>query len=107
MSGIVNKAFYDAGERSFTFVGVQDVEPYLEQNKQLRSMEQKGEWRHTSTIPNIVLTQWLHEELDRGHVGLRLGSKEFSEIIQRKLNDPDWAYLRTDGVRHRIGYGDS
>jgi hypothetical protein len=37
---------------------------------------------------------------------LRLGSKEFDQIIHRKLQDPDWAYLRTDGVRHRVGFGD-
>jgi hypothetical protein len=107
MSEIVNRAFHDAGERKFTFVRVQDVEPYLEHNKKLRAMEQKNDtWRHTSTIPNIILEKWLHEELDRGHVGLRLGSREFDQIIHRKLQDPDWAYLRTDGVRHRVGFGD-
>jgi hypothetical protein len=108
MSNIVNKAFLDAAERKLTFVGVQDVEPYLEHAKKLRAMEQKSDaWRHTGMIPNIILTKWLHEELDRGHKGLRIGSKEFDQIIWRKLQDPDWAYLRTDGVRHKVGYGDS
>ena len=106
MSGLVSKALYDAGERKFTFVRVQDIEPYLEHNKQLRTMEQKGDWRHTSSIPNVILMRWLNEEIDRGYKGLRLYSKEFDKIIQRKLKDPDWAYLRTDGVRHRVGYGD-
>jgi hypothetical protein len=45
-------------------------------------MEQKGEWRQTSSIPNIILMKWLNEEIDRGHKGLRLYSKEFDEIIQ-------------------------
>ena len=106
MSGLSTQTTYDAGERKFTFVRVQDIEPYLEHNKQLRGMEQKGDWRHTSTIPNIILMKWLNEELDRGRTGLRLYSREFDEVIQRKLNDPDWAYLRTDGVRHRLGFGD-
>lgn len=108
MSGLSSQTVYDAGERKFTFVRVQDIEPYLEHNKRLRSMEQKNDaWRQTSTIPNIILMKWLNEEIDRGHKGLRLYSKEFDLIIQRKLQDPDWAYLRTDGVRHRVGYGDS
>lgn len=106
MSGLSSKTLYDAGERKFTFVRVQDIEPYLEHNKQLRATEQKGNWRHTSTIPNVILMKWLNEEIDRGHKGLRLYSQEFDKIIQRKLNDPDWAYLRTDGVKHRVGYGD-
>ena len=107
MSDLASQTLYDAGERKFTFVRVQDIEPYLENAKRLRSEEQKGEWRQTSTIPNVILMKWLHEELDRGNVGLRLYTKEFDKIIQRKLSDPDWAYLRTDGVRHRVGYGDS
>ncbi len=106
MSGLSSQTLYDAGERKFTFVRVQDIEPYLEHNKQLRTMEQKGEWRHTSSIPNIILMKWLNEEIDRGNKGLRLYTKEFDEIIRRKLQDPDYAYLRTDGVRHRVGYGD-
>ncbi len=107
MSGLTSHTKYDAAERKFTFVRVQDVEPYLEHNKKLRSMEQKNDaWRHTSTIPNIILMKWLNEELDRGRKGLRLYSKEFDEVIQRKLSDPDWAYLRTDGVKHRTGFGD-
>lgn len=105
MSGLASQTLYDAGERKFTFVRVQDIEPYLERNKKLRTMEQKGEWRHTSSIPNIILMRWLNEEIERGHKGLRLYSKEFDAIIQRKLQDPDWAYLRTDGPCHRVGYG--
>lgn len=107
MSGLSSHTLYDAGERKFTFVRVQDVEPYLEHNKKLRAQEQTGDWRHTSTIPNVILMRWLNEEYERGRVGLRLYSREFDEVIQQKLKDPDWAYLRTDGVRHRVGFGDS
>ena len=106
MSGLASQTLYDASERKFTFVRVQDIEPYLENNKQLRTQEQKGDWRQTASIPNIILMKWLNEEIDRGHKGLRLYTKEFDEVIRRKLQDPDYAYLRTDGVRHRVGYGD-
>lgn len=107
MSGLVSQTHYDASERKFTFTRVQDLEPYLENNKRLRAQEQKNEfWRHTAEIPNIILMKWLNEEYARGRTGLRLYTKEFDEIIRQKLNDPDWAYLRVDGVQHRVGFGD-
>ena len=79
----------------------QDVEPILERNKMLRSMPQPprrpGDWgRHIATIPNVILVRWLNEEHARGRTDLALFSKEFDEVVQHKLNDPDWAYLRTD-----------
>jgi len=52
--------------------------------------------RHIATIPNVVLVRWLNEEHARGRTDLALFSKEFDEVVQHKLNDPDWAYLRTD-----------
>ena len=75
----------------------QDVEPILEHNKMLRSQQQRSDWgRHIATIPNVILVRWLNEEHARGRTDLALFSKEFDEVVQRKLNDPDWAYLRTD-----------
>ena len=75
----------------------QDVEPILERNKWLRSQRQKSDWgRHVATIPNVILMRWLNEEHARGRTDLALFSKEFDDVVKRKLNDPDWAYLRTD-----------
>ena len=75
----------------------QDVEPILERNKMLRSQPQRSDWgRHIATIPNVILVRWLNEEHARGRRDLALFSKEFDEVVKRKLNDPDWAYLRTD-----------
>lgn len=109
MSEIVNKAFYDAGAREFTFLRVQDVEDILDDNKRLQNEAQRSDWhRHIATIPNIFLEKWLHEELDRGRVGLKIGTKEFDEIIKRKLQDPDYRHLRTDSrhTSHFTGFGD-
>jgi len=76
---------------------VQDVEPILERNKALRSIEQKSDWgRHIASIPNVILVRWLNEEYARGNVGLRIFSKEFDALIAMKLNDPDWKFLRVD-----------
>ena len=69
----------------------QDVEPILERNKWLRSQRQKSDWgRHVATIPNVILMRWLNEEHARGRTDLALFSKEFDEVVKRKLNDPDW-----------------
>lgn len=108
MSEVVSKAFYDAGERSFTFLRVQDVEDIIDNNKRLQNEQQRGEWfRQTAEIPNIILHQWLLEEHARGNVTAKLYTKEFDEIIKRKINDPDYAWLRTDAkhLAGRVGYG--
>ncbi len=75
----------------------QDVEPILERNKMLRSIEQRSDWgRHIASIPNVILVRWLNEEYARGNMGLRIFSKEFDGLVARKLSDPDWKFLRVD-----------
>jgi hypothetical protein len=85
---------------------VQDVEPILEHNALLRTMEQKSDWgRHIASIPNVIMERWFNEEYERGNVSLRLYSKEMDEIVARKLKDPQWAYLRTDMASAMLGFG--
>ena len=87
----------DRNDRKIIARSVQDVEPILERNKALRSVPQRSDWgRHIATIPNVILVKWLNEEYISGNVGLRMYTTEFNELVQRKLQDPDWAYLRTD-----------
>ena len=75
----------------------QDVEDIIEHNKALRNEPQRSDWgRHVASIPLNVINQWLTEEWARGNVNARFGSKEFDALIQRKLRDHDWLYLRTD-----------
>ena len=96
---------WDEGEKKTTFVRVQDVEPILEQNKVDRSLEQRSDWgRHVARIPNVIIEQWLHEEMDKGNTMLRLGTAEFDALIKRKLADPDWAFLRTDKPALQAGW---
>jgi hypothetical protein len=109
MFGEIDTQFHvDEGERLFTVNRVQDVEDIIERNKQLQTIEQKGDWgRHIATIPNIFLEKWLKEEWDRGNVDLKLFSVEFDELCERKLKDPDWLFLRTDSqqVQGFLGFG--
>ncbi|MBM7483319.1 hypothetical protein ACVWWI_003365 [Bradyrhizobium sp. USDA 3686] len=106
---VETKLYLDASAKSFTFVRVQDVEPILELNKRQRANPYTSDFgKHVARIPNVIMERWLHEELDRGNVGVRLYSDEFDRIIERKLQDPDWAYLRTDAPATRRGWiGDS
>jgi hypothetical protein len=87
----------DRSERKIIALTEQDVEPILERNHALRGEPQTSDWgRHVASIPNVILVRWLNEEYARGHVRLRMFTREFDELVQRKLRDPDWKYLRTD-----------
>ncbi len=71
----------------------QDVEPILDRNKALQNEPQCGDFRHIGTIPNVILVKWMNEE---GANVLKMSSEEFGKFIKRKLDDPDWRWLRTD-----------
>lgn len=75
----------------------QDVQPILDQNAALRSERQKSDWgRHVATIPNVLLERWLNEEWAKGNTTLKPSGPEFNALIRRKLQDPDYRWLRTD-----------
>lgn len=84
---------YDASERTITFRRLQDVEPIIENNKELQKLPQKSDWgRHIASIPNVILERWIKED---GVNYLALPGREFAKLIRRKLRDPDYAWLRT------------
>lgn len=93
----------DRGEKLIVAETTQDVEPILDRNHALRSMEQRSDWgKHVATIPNVVLTKWLNEEYARGNIGLRLFTEEFDRLVACKLKDPEWAFLRTDAPASQV-----
>jgi hypothetical protein len=97
MDGVTVKAHFDSNGQDLTIQHVQDVEPILEWNKEARRDEQHSDWgRHVARIPNVIYVKWLDEEYRKGNTSLRMFSPEFDEIVQKKLEDPEWAYLRTD-----------
>ena len=74
----------------------EDVEPTLEHNKSLRTMSQKSDWgRQVAKVPTVILLQWLNAEWQRGN-DIKYLSPEYYALVWKKLQDPDWAYLRTD-----------
>lgn len=78
---------------------VQHVSPTLDLNKTSRNDETQ-KWRgknndfwKVGSIPLVVLHQWMVEE------GINFMTKEGLQRIKRKLDDPNWAYLKTAPVR--------
>ena len=87
----------DRNEKIIVAATTQNVEPILDRNRALRGEPQRSDWgRHVATIPNVILVKWLNEEYARGNLALRMFTAEFNELVARKLNDPEWAYLRVD-----------
>lgn len=105
MDGVLIRPHIDSNGRELAIEHVQDVAPILEWNRQARQDEQRGDWgRHVARIPNVIYVQWLNEEHARGNNSLRLFTPEFDAIVQRKLDDPEWAYLRTDRPKLQAGW---
>ena len=100
--------FHSVDKNTVAVERIQDVEPILDHNKLLRSLPQKSDWgRHIASIPNVIYERWFNEEYARGNVSVRMFTKEFDEIVARKLKDPEWAFLRTDNPSNpfHMGWG--
>lgn len=86
---------------------VQDVEDIIENNKRLQNEPQsrKSDLRHLASIPNVLIERWINEEYARGNVGLRMFTAEFDQLVERKLRDPEWAFLRVDNPSNPFHVG--
>lgn len=92
-------------KRQVTVYCEDDIEDVLEENKRLRGISQKSDWgRHVASIPNVISVQWLNDEWKRGNTSLRFLSPEWDKLVERKLRDPDWAFLRTDAPTSFVGW---
>ena len=105
MDDVLIRPHFDRNGRDLAIEHVQDVEPILQWNHEARRDEQRGEWgRHVARIPNVIYVKWLNEEHARGNISIRMFSPEFDLVVQRKLDDPDWAFLRTDRPKLQSGW---
>ncbi|MDI1262505.1 MAG: hypothetical protein PS018_04520 [bacterium] len=105
MYGVLIRPHLDSNGKDLAIEHVQDVEPILQWNQRARESEQRGEWgRHIARIPNVVYVKWLDEEYARGNRTLRMFTAEFDLIVQGKLQDPEWAHLRTDRPKLQAGW---
>ncbi len=101
---VSTELYPDRNDKDIIAVSTQDIEPEIEQAKELRKVEQKSDWgRHVASIPNILLNALLNEEWARGNHSLRLNSPEFNELVRRKLQ-MEWAAFRVDRSAPMIGW---
>lgn len=88
----------DAG--AVRFESEQNTDAITDRNKAMRNHNDgytpSRELRRVATIPDIIALKWFNEE------GWWVYNPDHADRLARKLNDPDFAYLRTaDG---HIGY---
>jgi hypothetical protein len=101
------QTLYHADGSSFTVERVQDVEPIIEHNKLLRTLEQRSDWgRHRYSIPCVVLEKWLNEERERGNIHMQFGSEEYYQMVERRMQDPDNAAFKVEASFNGVlGFG--
>ena len=80
---------------------MQDVGPILELNKkkandtELTKRGFKESWWKYADIPNIIIEKWLNED------GINVYNKDHNKAVFKKLNDPEYRYLKTTAKYHR------
>ena len=105
MDDLAVKVHLDSNGEDLAVEHIQDVEPILNWNREARREEQNNDWgRHIARIPNVIYVKWFDEEHEKGNTSLRMFTKEFDEIVQKKLQDPEWAYLRVDRPKLQAGW---
>jgi hypothetical protein len=94
--------FYGNNDGTFTISNQQDVSGILEANKREANVEsiskkgiKKGYW-HYATIPNILVAKWSAE------VGGDILSNKFKKELFKRLNHPDYKYLKATHGRHTV-----
>lgn len=93
-TGVSTYHEYNHQNKTTTIGYSQNVESILSLNKEMAKDLDRGytsadkTMRRVASIPVVVQLQWLKEGLD-------LYNKDHWSGIAKKLNDPDWRYLRT------------
>jgi len=93
-AGIHSFHDYDASNDVTHIQKVQDVEPILERNKELAKTDHqkngiRSGWWHAASIPNVIIEKWISED------GINFYNPDHWAAVKRKLNSPEWRYLRT------------
>lgn len=101
-----SKLWLDRNDKLIIAEKVQDVEPILEHNKALQSIEQRSDWgRHVASVPMVIIEKWLNEEYARGNTSLRFLGPGFDAWYEKKIKDPDNRAWRTDNPSNPFHLG--
>lgn len=89
----IRHEWQDNEDGTYTVISSADCEPVIEQNKAMANHNDgyspSRELRRVASIPLIVAYQWLVDE------GWNAFDPANADRLKRKLNDPDWRWLRT------------
>tara|TARA_A200000159_G_scaffold133039_1_gene130979 strand:+ start:35006 stop:35305 length:300 start_codon:yes stop_codon:yes gene_type:complete len=94
-SELKTKLHHDQSEDKFHISHSQDVSAILEQNKIAREQaegKKMGDMVRVATIPDVVVIEWMNEGIN-----VMSPNREDLRRIKKKLNSPEYAYLRTGG----------
>jgi|TARA_R110002020_G_scaffold469218_1_gene694041 hypothetical protein len=97
LSRIAEYYHFDETTEEVAVEFVQDCEPILNHNKFLQNNGRRNAlgdvWReHWAEIPNSVIVKWAIED---GVWFQQLPKLERTQYLEKKLRDPDYAYLKT------------
>jgi len=94
LTGVTQYFHHDDITGRWAIETVQDIEPILDTNKAAQNDEGyskngiKNDWWHFARIPVVIQEKWLREE------GIDIYNKDHWQKVKRKLNDPDYKYLK-------------
>lgn len=98
MSDAVNASLHhDESEDKLHILHSQDVSGVLAENKRARDLAQgqrMGEMQRVASIPAVVVIEWMKEGIN-----VMAPNREDLKRMKKKLNSPEYAYLRTGGGR--------
>lgn len=94
-NGITEELWYDEATDKLVVNRVGDTSATLERNKRLQNEQTSPKFNsevfnRVASIPLILVEKWLKEEPP-----LDVFNPEHAERLRKRLNDPDYAFLRT------------
>ena len=100
-TGVTTTFDYDYATDTTILGTEQNVEILLDRNKLLQNDSSytkdgiKNEWWHYASIPLIIVEKW------RNEFGIDVFNKDHLGAVYKKLNDPEYKYLKTTTLFHR------
>jgi len=97
MSELREYIHHDKHEDKLTIAHSQDVTAALDANKKARADAEgrkMGEMERVASIPAVVVMEWMKEGIN-----VMAPNREDLKRMKKKLNSPEYAYLRTGGGR--------
>lgn len=97
MSELREYIHHDQNEDKLIVAHSQDVTAALDANKRAKADadgRRMGEMERVASIPAVVVMEWMKEGIN-----VLAPNREDLKRMKKKLNSPDYAYLRTGGGR--------